>query len=132
VLLGVEAGFREVIGVEFEPELARLAAENFRNYRGRRGVASVFHGDAAAFPIPPGPIVFFLFNPFFGPVLEAVAANIRREFADRPRPMYVIYHFPQPGSPFARGAPFRLLESDDKLYEVYRLEREAAGPGEPR
>jgi predicted RNA methylase len=131
VLMGVEAGFRRVIGVEFEPALARLAAENLRNYRGRRGVASVHHGDAAVFPIPPGPVVFYLFNPFFGAVLEAVAENIRRSFAEDSRPLYVAYQTPRPGSPFERGTPFRLVESASD-YAIYRLAHEDPGPGQAR
>jgi hypothetical protein len=128
VLMSVEAGFRAVTGVELNPELARLAAENFRNYRGRRrGVAMLYHGDATTFPIPPGPIVVFLYNPFGGPVLEAVADNIRQSFAEDPRPMYVVYHTPQPGSPFSRGTPFRLIESGPEC-QLYRLAREADEP----
>ena len=94
-------------------------------------MGSVHHGDASAFPIPPGPLVFFLFNPFTGPVLEAVADNIRRSFAQDPRPMCVAYHAPQPDSPFRRGTPFRLVESAHDL-EIYRLAHEAAGPVEDR
>jgi hypothetical protein len=132
MVMAVEAGFRAVVGVEFHPELARLGSENLRNYRGRRrGVATLHHGDATAFPIPPGPVVGFLFNPFEGPVLEAVAGNIRRSFAEDPRPMYVAYQFPRPDSPFGRGAPFRLVESAVD-FEIYRLERAADGPGEAR
>jgi hypothetical protein len=131
VLMAVEAGFRAAVGVEFNPELARLADENLRHYRGRRGVASVHHGNAADFPIPTGPVVCYLFNPFSGPVLEAVADNIRRSFAEDPRPMYIAYLTPRAASPFARGAPFRLVESaPDRA--IYRLEHEAAGPGEAR
>ncbi len=129
VFLAVEAGFRAVVGVEFHPELARQGAENVRHYRGRRGVASIHHGDAADFPVPPGPVVCFLFNPFFGAVLEAVADNIRRSFAEDPRPIFVAYYTPRAGSPFGRGAPFRLVESA-RDYQIYRLEHGAAGPEE--
>ncbi len=131
VLMGIEAGFRAAVGVEFHPELARQAAENLRNYRGRRGVASVHYGAAAGFPVPPGPVVCFLFNPFFGPVLEAVAANIRRSFADDPRPMFVVYQTPRADSPFARGTPFQLIESGHD-YELYRLEHGADATGKAR
>jgi SAM-dependent methyltransferase len=131
ILMGVEAGFRQVVGVEFNPELGRLADENLRNYRGRRGVALVHHGDAAAYPIPLGPVVFFLFNPFVGPVLEAVADNIRHSFAQDPRPMYIAYSTPQQVSPFGRGTPFRLVESDPD-YEIYHLAREAPGTAQTR
>jgi hypothetical protein len=131
LLLAIESGFRAAAGVEFHPELAREAAENLRHYRGRRGVASVHHGNAADFPVPPGPVVCYLFNPFSGPVLEAVADNIGRSFAEDPRPMYIAYLNPRADSPFAGGAPFRLVESPPE-YQIYRLEHEAAGPEEAR
>jgi Methyltransferase domain len=121
ILMGAELGFHEVIGVEFQPELARCAAENLRHYRGRRrGAVSVHRGDAADFPIPPGPLVIFLYNPFRGPVMEAVAENIRHSFAEHPRNIYVLYGYPQPDSPFGRDARFKLVESGPRR-EIYRL-----------
>jgi len=121
VLMAVEAGFREVIGVEFAPDLARIASDNLRSYRGRRGRATVHCMDAVNFPIPTGPVVLFFANPFTGPVLEAVAENIRRSFAENQRPMFVVYFVPWPGSPFDRGAPFvRVAEGPDRV--IYRLE----------
>jgi hypothetical protein len=126
VMMGVEMGFRRVIGVEFDPGLARCAAENLRRYRGsRRAAAPVHHADAAEFPIPAGPLVVFLFNPFRGPVLESVAENLRRSFAEDPRPMYVLYTVPRSDSPFRRGAPFRLVESGPRR-EIYSLEAEGS------
>lgn len=62
---------------------------------------------------------------------EAVAANIRRSFAPAPRPMYVLYRNPRPDSPFARGAPFRLVSSGPD-HELYRLERDVDRPAAPR
>jgi len=121
LLMAVEAGFREVIGVEFAPDLARIASDNLRSYRGRRERATVHCLDAASFPIPTGPVVLFLANPFTGPVLEAVAENIRRSFAEHRRNMFVVYLWPQPESPFDRGAPFvRVAEEPQR--SIYRLE----------
>jgi SAM-dependent methyltransferase len=125
LFMALEAGFREVVGIEIAPELARAAAENVRSYRGRRRAASVHGVDAAAFSIPAGPIIAYLFNPFKGPVLEAVAENLRRSFAEQPRPMYVVYLLGQADSPFDRGAPFTMLESAPGR-AIYRLE--AQGP----
>ena len=125
LLMALEAGFRAAIGVEFAPELARIAAENLRSYRGRLGAASVHCGDAAAFPIPQDPVVLFINNPFRGPVLEAVAENMRCSFAGHPRAIYVVYLFPRADSPFARGAPFTLVESGPN-YAIYRLEAHPA------
>jgi SAM-dependent methyltransferase len=121
VILAIESGFRAAIGVEFEPTLAKLASENFQTYRGRKREFLVLnHADATTVPVPSGPTVVFLYNPFDGPVLESVADNIRGSFAADPRPMYVVYHTARPGSPFARGTPFLLLESTPN-HEIYRL-----------
>jgi hypothetical protein len=121
ILMGAQVGFREVIGVEFDPGLARYAAENLRDYRHSRGAAvSVHRGDAVDFPIPPGPLVVFLFNPFRGPVLEAVAENIRRSYVEHPRNTYVVYVWPRPDSPFGRSEPFKLVESGPER-EIYHL-----------
>jgi hypothetical protein len=76
-------------------------------------------------PDAPGGVFFYLANSFKGPVLEAVVENVRRSFAEQPRPMYIAYLHPQPDSPFLRGAPFDLVESGPNR-EIYRLE--APGP----
>jgi len=121
LLMAIEAGFREVIGVEFAPDLARIAADNLRSYRGRLRKAIVHCMDAVDFPIPTCPVVLFIANPFTGPVLEAVAENIRRSFAEHHRDMFVVYLVPPPGSPFDRGAPFvRVDEGPDRA--IYHLE----------
>ena len=101
LLMAIEAGFRKTIGVEIVPDLAQAAVDNLRSYRARR-TASVHCGDATTFPVPAGPLVAFLFNPFTGPVLEAVAENIRRSFEEQPRAMYVLSHPRLPVPP--RGA----------------------------
>jgi Methyltransferase domain len=120
LLMAIEAGFRKTIGVEIVPDLAQAAVDNLRSYRARR-TASVHCGDATTFPVPAGPLVAFLFNPFTGPVLEAVAENIRRSFEEQPRAMYVVYLRPQADCRFRRGAPFTLVESATNR-EIYRLE----------
>jgi SAM-dependent methyltransferase len=128
LLLAVEAGFGAVIGVEFAPELVRVAMENLRFYRGRRRRPTIFCADATTFPIPMGPVVLFMFNPFKGPVLEAVADNIKRSFSEHPREMFVVYLVPQPDSPFDRGAPFVKVDSGPDR-AIYRL---AASSGDSR
>jgi hypothetical protein len=111
LMMGAEAGFGAVIGVEFAPVLARIAAENLRSYRSLRCRPTIYHSDAATFPVPMGPVVLFIANPFTGPVLEAVAENIARSFNEHPRSMFVVYLVPQFDSPFCRGAPFVQVDS---------------------
>jgi hypothetical protein len=86
--------FREVIGVEFSPELHELALENIRRYRSpeRRcpRVRSVW-ADAAAFPIPERECVLFFNNPFAGPVFDRVLANAQAAHQRAQRKLYVLY-----------------------------------------
>jgi SAM-dependent methyltransferase len=120
LLMAVEAGFNAVIGVEFAPELVRIAMDNIRSCRGRRRRPTIYCTDAATFPIPMGPVVLFIFNPFKGPVLEAVADNIKKSFSQHVREMLVVYLVPQPESPFDRGAPFVKVDSGQDR-AIYRL-----------
>lgn len=86
--------FKKVIGVELSPGLHRIAERNIARYRGRikcRDVASVC-ADAAAYAIPPGPAIFFLFNPFRGRTFETVAGNLERSLAADPREAFIVYH----------------------------------------
>jgi SAM-dependent methyltransferase len=75
VLLAAEMPFRQVIGVELNPTLARIARRNLRLWRdaGRvRTRTSICSLDAAEFPFPPRPCLVFLFNPFAARVLGRV------------------------------------------------------------
>jgi SAM-dependent methyltransferase len=132
LIAAAEAYFREVIGIEIAPDLVERAFENLRSYRGRGRLDSVqIHcGDAATFRLPDRPLVAFLFNPFTGPVLEAVAANLARSYFARHRPMYVVYLNPEPNSPFDLGVPFTVIESRPSC-RIYQLRAEGAGPNTP-
>lgn len=73
MLLAAEFPFRAVIGVELHPLLARIARKNLALWRAAQRARAPMHllcGDAVEFPLPPGPCVVFLFNPFGAPVLR--------------------------------------------------------------
>jgi hypothetical protein len=54
----------------------------------------VTHMDAGRYEIREDDRVFYLFNPFFGPVLNQVLDNIRRSIQSRPREHLLIYTTP--------------------------------------
>ena len=59
--------------------LAQVAQRNAAVVRARfpgRPAIEVVEGDAAAFRLPPGPLVVFLNHPFWGPVMRRVAASL--------------------------------------------------------
>ncbi len=73
MLLASAYPFRAVVGVELHPTLARIGRRNLASWRaaGRALAPMRMHcRDAADFPLPPGPCVAFLFNPFGAPVLR--------------------------------------------------------------
>jgi SAM-dependent methyltransferase len=73
VLLAAQLPFRQVAGVELNPTLLRIARKNLTVWRSAgRAVAPVkmICGDAVEFPLPPGPCLAFLFNPFGAPVMR--------------------------------------------------------------
>jgi len=97
LLLAAELGFRRVIGVEFVPELCRVArrnAEKFRRLRPDAPPIEVHFGDAAAYPIPPEDTVLFFYHPFNERVMAKVAANIETALSASPSRLVIAYRNP--------------------------------------
>jgi len=65
VLLASELSFREVVGVELNPALARIARKNVGHGGRLAGLGADADGlrRCGRFPLPDGPCVAFLFNP---------------------------------------------------------------------
>jgi tRNA A58 N-methylase Trm61 len=79
LLLARRFPFKQVIGVEFSPELARVAQTNLSTNEDparRCHDVNVFCGDASEYAIPLEPAVIFLNNPFDGPVMARVVENL--------------------------------------------------------
>jgi len=94
MLLAAELPFREVVGVELHPTLARIAQKNLIRWRaaGRaRAPMRVVCGDAVEFNFPAGPCVAFLFNPFGTPVMRRLLAAWRKSFAGRGGQLDILY-----------------------------------------
>jgi SAM-dependent methyltransferase len=94
VLLAASMPFRRVCGVELHPTLSAQARRNLRLWRaqGRELAPARIHcADAVPFPLPPGPILAFLFNPFGATVMRRLLAAWRRQLIARPRPLDILY-----------------------------------------
>ena len=86
LLLATAYPFRAVLGVELHPTLARIGRRNLALWRAAgRAVAPMrmYCRDAADFPLPPGPCVAFLFNPFGVTVLRRLLRAWSRNLAER-------------------------------------------------
>lgn len=97
LLLASELGFGRVIGVEFDPELARAAQANCRSFLSRQPMSAnateveVVCGDAAEYRFPPEPTVVYCFNPFDGVIMRRVAANLDASLEAHHRQLFFVY-----------------------------------------
>ena len=83
-------GFRKLIGVEFVPELARIARTNLAKAGVKNAV--IANTDAADFRFPSEELVLYLFNPFSEEVMRRVLDNLREAF---PAGGFIIYNNPR-------------------------------------
>ncbi|HTZ84243.1 MAG TPA: class I SAM-dependent methyltransferase [Candidatus Acidoferrales bacterium] len=98
LLMASDYPFRRIVGVELLPALNEIARQNLAVYKSDTqkcfAVESVC-ADATSFPIPEGPILVYLFNPFPAAALRKALANIAGRFGVRPKPTYVLYYNPE-------------------------------------
>jgi SAM-dependent methyltransferase len=94
LLVAAEFPFRKIIGVEFAPQLAQIAARNLETHRGLRrkcNHVAALTMDATEYQLPAGPLVLFFYSPFVGPVMKKVVENIERSLRESPRAVYVLF-----------------------------------------
>jgi SAM-dependent methyltransferase len=97
LLIASDYPFRRIVGVELLPTLHAIALENLRQYKSESQKCFAMEAicaDATAFPLPEGPLVIYLFNPFPESGMRQVAANLEQTLRAHPRPVYVLYHNP--------------------------------------
>jgi SAM-dependent methyltransferase len=116
VLLAAELPFRQVLGVELNPTLARIARRNLTVWRasGRvRTAMKIISGDAVEFSLPAGPCLTFLFNPFGAPVmrrlLTAWSQSKSKAFAGQAGALDILYVNNEQESVLERQAGFTRL-----------------------
>jgi SAM-dependent methyltransferase len=110
VLLAAELPFRQVIGVELNPILAGIARKNLTIWRSTGHAQSPMKMvclDAAAFQLPLGPCLAFLFNPFGAQVMRQMLASWRK--APGGRPLDLLYVNNEQESVLERQAGFARL-----------------------
>jgi predicted RNA methylase len=91
VLLASRRPFARVVGIEHKASLHEVARRNQAAYERSVGVVSPIHllcGDVADHPLPEGPLVVWLFNPFGADVLRPVIARLRD------REVHLVYVYP--------------------------------------
>lgn len=82
VLLASRLPFARVVGVEHRRRLHAIAERNRIAYEGSAGPGAPIHflcGDVAEHPLPGGPLVVWMFNPFGPTVIDAVCRRLQGE-----------------------------------------------------
>lgn len=96
LLMAAPYGFRRILGVEYMPELHRVAKENIRKFMSEYHCTAEIESlclDARDFRFPAEPLVLYMFNPFPEPVFVRVVENLRRSVEQRPRPAFIAYRY---------------------------------------
>jgi len=102
-----EYPFRVIAGVELSPTLARVAEDNAATVAARhpgRTPITVRIGDATVVPLPDGPLVVFMYNPFGAEVMGRLVARLEAEAG---RELYVVYVNPVHGALLDGSAALR-------------------------
>lgn len=122
LLLASHYPFQRIVGVEFGVELVHVAQSNIARY-GRHGakcrsVESICT-DATTYDFPPEPGIYYIYNAFFPPVLNAVLENIRRSVNQAPREVYVVYVSPMHRDLFD-AMPWLTKLTGNSVFCIYR------------
>ena len=98
LLMAADYPFRRVVGVELLPALHQIAQQNLAAYKSDSQKCFALEAacaDATTFPLPDGPVLIYLFNPFAETGMRRTLANLEKTLQKNPRPAFVIYHNPQ-------------------------------------
>ena len=94
LLMAPALPFREIIGVELDPGLVRVAEQNLAKSRDGAPMVPPTHvlcGDAAAFDLPVSPCLIYLYNPFTAVIMEKLLDRIEASLGLKPRPLDILY-----------------------------------------
>jgi SAM-dependent methyltransferase len=98
LMIASEFGFKEVRGVDFSPELCKIATYNCQKFKEKTQNTvefRIYESDIIDYQIKSDENVFYLFNPFEGKILDQVLDNIQLSLSKYPRKVQIIYHNPE-------------------------------------
>ena len=110
LLVASELPFREVVGVELDPELCAVAAANAQRLPHGAASVRVLNQDALLVRYPQTPLLIYMYHPFLAPLLKRVLAEIERQFREADREIYLL---------FANAIYFDLLARIEFLEQVW-------------
>ncbi|GAC1363220.1 MAG: hypothetical protein NVSMB3_11620 [Acidobacteriaceae bacterium] len=116
MLVAAESPFHEVVGVELNPELARIAGNNIaialnhdREAQQLLAPLRLVPCDALNLDLPQTPTLALLFHPFEAPLLRRLLRRFEAGFAQRPGNLDILYVNAEHASVFEHHPAFRQL-----------------------
>jgi SAM-dependent methyltransferase len=122
LLVAARFPFRRVLGVEYSAPLHAIAERNLSHFPAvamRCHEIAAIHADAASVPLPDGPLVLFLFNPFERPVMTAVVNQVVTGLHQHMRRVLVLYSNPVCGDVWKKARFFEEVPSARKWLAIY-------------
>ena len=136
ILIAAQHPFREVFGIELNPNLSAIARANIRAFlaspeSSALAPVSLLEGDALEVPLPDCPTVVTLFHPFEAPVLRRFVARLEQHFAGRPGQLDILYINAEHAAVLDRNPAFERLfngmvpmSSADHLADIKEIEEQ--------
>jgi SAM-dependent methyltransferase len=95
LLIASRFAFRQVVGFEHSQQMNVIAASNVRQFATHHpdmAPVEIVSGDATRLPLPEGPLVLFLYNPFGPSLMRDFAASVKASYEQSPRKIICIYY----------------------------------------
>lgn len=139
MLVAAASPFLEILGVELNPALARIARDNIsiaiHNDQETRQLLSpvrLIEGDALTLDLPGTPTLALLFHPFEAPLVRKLLRRIETRFANRPRQLDLLYINAEHASVFDRHPAFLKLwqgpvamSTEDHIADLHEISEQA-------
>jgi SAM-dependent methyltransferase len=122
VLMASEYPFRELIGIDFSPELTAIAERNWSVYRNPRQRCATAHfvcEDFLNYEIPQTPAVLYFYHPCGEALLAKVAARIADAATGLSEPVAILYVNPIHTHVWAAAGFQRAPTSPDAGCDIY-------------
>lgn len=121
LLLASEYPFRKIVGVELIAELHSAAEENIRAYHSEtqrcKNIEAVL-ADARDYEFPDEALVLYFFNPLPEQAFSEVLARLEKSLAQKPRPVWMVYHNPVLESVMSENRAFFRVAGTEQ-YSIY-------------
>lgn len=117
LMVAGECGFRTAKGIEFSPELCKIARANCESYLRKTGIQASLHpieGDVVDYLIDKDDNVLLFFNPFDDVVMRRVLQNLRLSLAQFPRKVIVCMYNVESVDSIMSDSEFQLLSSREQ------------------